>query len=121
MDVLPLWLQLCLPVVGIHYPGPVPDKKAFFELLQLYFLTIYDIKYTTSLCDGHSGGLTISSYFALDTSKFTKNRAIDNTRGRDKLYGYGSNHTVKKGHILSAHGNSNSIMLSMNGNSNSVH
>ena len=50
----------------------------------------------TSLCDGHSRGLTMSSYFALSTSKFMKNGAMDNTRDSNELYGYGTNHTVRK-------------------------
>ena len=56
------------------------DDKVFFEFPQLYFPTIYDIKYTTSLCDGHSGRLIMSSYFALATSKFTKDGTTDDTR-----------------------------------------
>ena len=97
------------------------DEKTFFKLLQPYFPRIYDIKYMTSLCDGHSGGFAMSSYFALATSKFTKNGAIDNIRYGNKLYSYGTSHTVRKGPILSAHGNSNSALLSMNGNSDSMH
>ena len=97
------------------------DEKTFFKLLQPYFPRIYDIKYMTSLCDRHSGEFAMSSYVALATSKFTKNGTIDDTRDSNELYGYGTDHTMRKGPILSAHGNSNSIMLSMNGNSNSVH
>ena len=63
----------------------------------------------------------MSRYSALATSKFTKNNAIDDTHGSNELYGYGSNLTVRKRPILSAHGNSNSAMLSMKGNSNSVY
>jgi CCR4-NOT transcription complex subunit 7/8 len=33
------------------------DEKGFFETLKLYFPTIYDIEYMTSLLDGHFGGL----------------------------------------------------------------
>lgn len=33
------------------------DEKTFMEVLKIYFPTIYDIKYMTSLLDGHFGGL----------------------------------------------------------------
>ena len=71
------------------------DEKTFFELLKIYFPTIYDVKYMTSLLDGHYGGglsrladdlqcirlgvehqagsdslLTMSTFFALIKSKF---------------------------------------------------
>ena len=74
-----------------------------------------------SLCHWHSGGLTISRYVALALSKFTKNGVIDDTRDINELYGYGTNHAVRKGPILSVHGNFNSEMSFMNGNSDSVH
>eukprot|EP00554_Chaetoceros_debilis_P006929 CAMPEP_0194076554 /NCGR_PEP_ID=MMETSP0149-20130528/3341_1 /TAXON_ID=122233 /ORGANISM="Chaetoceros debilis, Strain MM31A-1" /LENGTH=366 /DNA_ID=CAMNT_0038757331 /DNA_START=171 /DNA_END=1271 /DNA_ORIENTATION=- len=78
------------------------DEKSFFDTLKLYFPTIYDIKYMTSLCDGHFGGLqkladdlrctrvgaehqagsdsmlTMTTYFALARSKFQK---INNSNG----------------------------------------
>mmetsp|Transcript_21197 Transcript_21197/g.35079 ORF Transcript_21197/g.35079 Transcript_21197/m.35079 type:complete len:355 (+) Transcript_21197:59-1123(+) len=98
------------------------DEKAFFETLRTYFPTIYDIKYMTSLLDGHFGGLqkladdlgcqrmgaehqagsdsllTMSTYFALGRAKFlNSNGEIDDSRYRNELYGYGSNHTVRKG------------------------
>jgi len=96
------------------------DEKSFFELLKLYFPTIYDIKYMTSLCDGHFGGLqrladdlrcprigpqhqagsdsllTMSSYFALANSKFVQDGKIDDSKYSNELYGYGTNHTVRK-------------------------
>jgi CCR4-NOT transcription complex subunit 7/8 len=75
------------------------DEKAFFELLKIYFPTIYDIKYMTSIMDGHFMGglqkladdlgcqrlgaehqagsdcmLTMSTYFALARAKFAKRR-----------------------------------------------
>ncbi len=99
------------------------DEKNFFETLKLYFPTIYDIKFMTSLCDGHFGGLqkladalkcqrvgaehqagsdsllTMTTYFALARSKFTNgDNQIDDVKYKNELYGYGSNHTVRKGH-----------------------
>lgn len=99
------------------------DEKNFFETLKLYFPTIYDIKYMTSLCDGHFGGLqkladalkcqrvgaehqagsdsllTMTTYFALARNKFTNgDNQIDDTKYKNELYGYGNNHTVRKGH-----------------------
>mmetsp|Transcript_30658 Transcript_30658/g.46438 ORF Transcript_30658/g.46438 Transcript_30658/m.46438 type:complete len:355 (-) Transcript_30658:1539-2603(-) len=95
------------------------DEKTFFETLKLYFPTIYDIKYMTSLLDGHFGGLqkladdlgcqrmgaehqagsdsllTMSTYFALSKSKFSGE--IDDSKYKNELYGYGNNHTVRKG------------------------
>jgi CCR4-NOT transcription complex subunit 7/8 len=96
------------------------DEKSFFELLKIYFPTIYDIKYMTSLLDGHQfvGGLskladdlkchrlgvehqagsdsllTMSTFFALLKSKF---RTLDEAKYANELYGYGTNHTVRKG------------------------
>jgi CCR4-NOT transcription complex subunit 7/8 len=109
--------------------GDLPaDEKSFFELLKIYFPTIYDIKYMTSLLDGHQfmGGLqkladdlnctrlgaehqagsdsllTMSAFFALRKAKFTSVAAggktkTDDTKYVNELYGYGSNHTVRKG------------------------
>jgi len=107
------------------------DEKSFFDTLKLYFPTIYDIKYMTSLCDGHFGGLqkladslgcqrvgaehqagsdsmlTMTTYFALAKAKFSNptNGAIDASKYKNELYGYGSNHTVRKGtaHAQSMH------------------
>jgi len=99
------------------------DEKSFFEALRLYFPTIYDIKYMTSLCDGHYGGLqkladdlgcsrfgvehqagsdsllTMTAYFALGRAKFPGLHPgeIDDSRFKNELYGYGANHTVFKG------------------------
>jgi CCR4-NOT transcription complex subunit 7/8 len=101
------------------------DEKGFFELLRIYFPTVYDVKYMTSLCDGHQfmGGLqrladdlgcqrmgaehqagsdsllTMSSYFALIKAKFSKGDGgqVDDTRFANELFGYGNNHTVRKG------------------------
>lgn len=124
------------------------DEKGFFELLKIYFPTVYDIKYMTSLCDGHRfmGGLqrladdlgcqrlgaehqagsdsllTKDAFFALVKAKFlpdktgsssgkkTKGRTttshkvsssgwFDDTRFANELYGYGTNHTVRKGPV----------------------
>lgn len=118
------------------------DEKSFFELLKVYFPTIYDIKYMTSLCDGHFGGLqrladdlgcprigpehqagsdsllTMVTYFALAKSKFTKNGEIDDSKYKNELYGYGSNHTVRKGPMGSNH--STGALSNMN-SSDSVH
>jgi CCR4-NOT transcription complex subunit 7/8 len=95
------------------------DEKSFFELLKIYFPTIYDIKYMTSLLDGHQfmGGLqkladdlkcqrlgaehqagsdsllTMSTFFALVKAKF---RTWDETKYANELFGYGTNHTVRK-------------------------
>ena len=96
------------------------DEKSFFELLKIYFPTIYDIKYMTSLLDGHNfmGGLqkladelqclrlgaehqagsdsllTMAVYFALVKAKFSLR---DDSKYANELYGYGTNHTVRKG------------------------
>mmetsp|Transcript_20178 Transcript_20178/g.56079 ORF Transcript_20178/g.56079 Transcript_20178/m.56079 type:complete len:388 (+) Transcript_20178:421-1584(+) len=116
------------------------DEKGFFELLRVYFPTIYDIKYMTSLCDGHRfmGGLqrladdlgcqrlgaehqagsdsllTKDAFFALIRAKFNdkpkggkkgKNNNskdpvwFDDTRFANELYGYGNNHTARKGPV----------------------
>ncbi|KAL3919733.1 MAG: hypothetical protein SGILL_003606 [Bacillariaceae sp.] len=100
-----------------------PEEKGFFELLRIYFPNVYDIKYMTSLCDGHQGGglqrladdlgcqrlgaehqagsdslLTMSAYFALLKAKFTKtDGSVDDTRFANELFGYGNNHTARKG------------------------
>ena len=100
------------------------DEKSFFDLLKIYFPTIYDIKYMTSLLDGHFfvGGLqkladdlkchrlgaehqagsdsllTMSAYFALVKAKFTTSTGtVDDRRYANELFGYGNNHTVRKG------------------------
>ena len=100
------------------------DEKTFFELLKIYFPTIYDIKYMTSILDGHQfrGGLqkladdmgcqrlgaehqagsdsllTMSAYFALATAKFTSSCGnVDDSKYVNELFGYGNNHTVRKG------------------------
>jgi len=101
------------------------EEKSFFELLKIYFPKIYDIKYMTSLLDGHHflGGLskladdlgcqrlgaehqagsdsllTMSAYFALIKAKFTKNGRADDKRYSNELFGYGNNHTVRKGPV----------------------
>lgn len=99
---------------------PLPaDEKGFFELLKIYFPTIYDIKFMTSLLDGHNfmGGLqklgdelgcqrlgaehqagsdsllTMSTFFALVKAKF---QGQDENKYANELYGYGTNHTVRK-------------------------
>uniref|UniRef100_A0A7S1YCK0 poly(A)-specific ribonuclease n=1 Tax=Grammatophora oceanica TaxID=210454 RepID=A0A7S1YCK0_9STRA len=100
------------------------DEKNFFENLRIYFPTIYDIKYMTSLVDGHFGGLqkladdlgcqrlgaehqagsdsllTMSTYFALAKKKFTVSSngisRISDHKYKNELFGYGSNHTVRK-------------------------
>jgi len=113
------------------------DEKGFFDLLKTYFPTVYDIKYMTSLCDGHRLGglqrladdlgcqrlgaehqagsdslLTKDAFFALIRAKFNSNDSMnknknknnngaatwfDDTRWANELYGYGNNHTVRKG------------------------
>jgi len=85
----------------LDLPG---DEKGFFEALRLYFPTIYDIKYMTSLCDGtffgglqkladdlkcsrigpeHQAGsdslLTMTTYFALAKAKFS----VSNSAGAE--------------------------------------
>jgi CCR4-NOT transcription complex subunit 7/8 len=98
------------------------DEKGFFELLRIYFPTIFDIKYMTSILDGHQymGGLqrladdlkcqrlgtehqagsdsllTMSTFFALVKAKFTVNGKVDNSKCVNELFGYGNNHTVRK-------------------------
>lgn len=100
------------------------DEKGFFDFLKIYFPTIYDIKYMTSLLDGHRfmGGLqkvadelgcqrigmehqagsdsllTMAAYFGLAKAKFTSSDGnIEDGRYHNELFGYGSNHTVRKG------------------------
>ena len=100
------------------------DEKSFFELLRIYFPTIFDIKYMTSLLDGHQflGGLqrladdlgcqrlgaehqagsdsllTMSAFFALRKAKFQKaDGSVDDARYSNELFGYGQNHTVRRG------------------------
>jgi len=100
------------------------DEKSFFDLLKIYFPTIYDIKFMTSLLDGHQfmGGLqkladdlgcqrlgaehqagsdsllTMATYFALIKAKFTgSDGQVDDSKYSNELFGYGSNHTVRKG------------------------
>ena len=103
----------------------------------------------TSLCDGHFGGLqrladdlgcprigpehqagsdsllTMATYFSLANSKFVDGKGnIDDTKYKNELYGYGSNHTVRhvKGPMPSSHSNSNSALSNLNGgDSSSVH
>ena len=99
------------------------DEKSFFELLKIYFPVIYDIKYMTSILDGfhfmgglqrladelkcqrlgaeHQAGsdslLTMSTYFALVQAKFTgKDGKKDDSKYVNELFGYGTNHTVRK-------------------------
>jgi CCR4-NOT transcription complex subunit 7/8 len=100
------------------------DEKGFFELLRIYFPTIFDIKYMTSILDGHHfmGGLqrladdlkcqrlgtehqagsdsllTMSTYFALVKAKFTNSITgkADLSKCTNELFGYGNNHTVRK-------------------------
>jgi CCR4-NOT transcription complex subunit 7/8 len=100
-------------------------EKEFFELLRIYFPTIYDIKYMTSLLDGHQflGGLqkladdlgcqrlgaehqagsdsllTGAAYFALVEAKFTNQ---NDSRYANELFGYGNNHTIRKGPAAAA-------------------
>ena len=112
------------------------DEKTFFELLRIYFPTIYDIKFMTSILDGHHfrGGLqrladdlgcqrlgcehqagsdsllTMSTYFALTKSKFTTSSGeVNDSKYANELFGYGNNHTVRKGpmHRELSSGNSN--------------
>jgi CCR4-NOT transcription complex subunit 7/8 len=119
------------------------DEKTFFETLRRYFPTIYDIKYMTSLCDGHFGGLqkladtlgcqrvgaehqagsdsllTMTTYFSLARAKFCKGQSkkIEDTKYRNELYGYGSNHTVRKGNAHAQMHLSHSSSALLNGNS----
>lgn len=100
------------------------DEKGFFEVLKIYFPCIYDIKFMTSLLDGHRfhGGLqriadelgcqrlgaehqagsdsllTMAAYFALARAKFSGTDGnIDDSKYINELFGYGNNHTVRKG------------------------
>lgn len=125
------------------------DEKTFFDNLKLYFPTIYDIKYMTSLCDGHFGGLqkladtlgcqrigsehqagsdsllTMTTYFALAKAKFVSTGGsvgggeIDDSKYKNELYGYGNNHTVRKGaaHAQVAHQTSGLSSVSITSNS----
>eukprot|EP00559_Dactyliosolen_fragilissimus_P001832 CAMPEP_0184863424 /NCGR_PEP_ID=MMETSP0580-20130426/11045_1 /TAXON_ID=1118495 /ORGANISM="Dactyliosolen fragilissimus" /LENGTH=497 /DNA_ID=CAMNT_0027361743 /DNA_START=292 /DNA_END=1781 /DNA_ORIENTATION=+ len=149
------------------------NEKDFFDTLRLYFPTIYDIKFMTSLCDGHFGGLqkladalgcrrigmehqagsdsllTMSTYFALARAKFSsppsppsngsgnttntssnngtsgssssstgnddtatgkKNSEIDDSKYKNELYGYGTNHTARRGNVSSMGGHLNPPM-----------
>lgn len=119
------------------------NEKEFFELLRIYFPCIYDIKYMTSLLDGHRymGGLqkiadeldcqrlggehqagsdsllTMATYFALARAKFIGNDGkIDDSRYINELFGYGNNHTVRKsGGPVSALRETSAGSLSNNG------
>mmetsp|Transcript_337 Transcript_337/g.797 ORF Transcript_337/g.797 Transcript_337/m.797 type:complete len:329 (+) Transcript_337:122-1108(+) len=113
------------------------EEKAFFETLRLYFPNIYDIKYMTSLCDGYFGGLqkladdlgcsrigqehqagsdsllTMSTYFELAKQKFAgPTGEIDDSKYKNELFGYGSNHTAAKGRSS----NNNTYTSNSNGN-----
>jgi len=121
----------------------LPDsEKSFFDTLKLYFPTIYDIKYMTSLCDGHFGGLqkladelnclrigtehqagsdsllTMTTYFALAKKNFSHDGEIEDSKYKNELYGYGNNHTVHKSrsHAVANvhHSNSNPLLTSLN-------
>lgn len=46
---------------------------------------------------GSDSLLTMSAYFALVKAKFTKNGKVDDSRYSNELFGYGGNHTVRKG------------------------
>jgi CCR4-NOT transcription complex subunit 7/8 len=112
-------------------------EKDFFELLKIYFPTVYDIKYMTSILDGHHflGGLqkladdlkcqrlgaehqagsdsllTMSTYFALVKAKFTSSDGKnDYSKYVNELFGYGTNHTVRKTHAREASMMSNTSM-----------
>lgn len=101
-------------------------EKGFFDLLRMYFPNVYDIKYMTSLLDGHQfmGGLqkladdlgcqrlgtehqagsdsllTLQVYQALVKAKFTSpDGKVDDSKYVNELFGYGNNHTVRKGVI----------------------
>ena len=93
----------------------------------------------TSLCDGHFGGLqkladalncqligvehqagsdsllTMTTYFALARAKFVNGNEINDTKYKNELYGYGGNHTVRKGaaHAQSMHLSHSSSALSV--------
>lgn len=118
------------------------DEKSFFETLKMYFSTIYDIKYMTSLIDGHflKGGLqkiaddlgctrigpehqagsdsllTMTTYFALARKKFQRSGKVDDSKFINELFGYGSNHTVHKARIRNefAHSASTGALMSLN-------
>lgn len=103
--------------------GLPKEEKGFFELLKIYFPTVYDIKYMTSILDGYfSGGLqkladdlgcqrlgaehqagsdallTMSTYMSLSKSKFKNSEGnVDDSKYANELFGYGNNHTVRKG------------------------
>ena len=70
---------------------------------------------------GSDSLLTMVTYFALAKSKFVniKTGKIDDKKYKNELYGYGSNHTVRKGPMSSNHNNSNSTLSNMNGSGGS--
>lgn len=135
MGVIPLGICYAYLLKVLTTQDLPKDEKSFFDLLKVYFPTIYDIKYMTSLCDGHFGGLqrladdlqcprigpehqagsdsllTMTTYFALANAKFLSNKSgmIDDTKYRNELFGYGNNHTVRKGPGPS-HAHTNSLM-----------
>jgi CCR4-NOT transcription complex subunit 7/8 len=71
---------------------------------------------------GSDSLLTMVTYFALARAKFAIGGgggnggvgAIDDAKYRNELFGYGNNHTVRKGPVGS-HGHSNSAMSGMSG------
>ncbi|GKY91148.1 hypothetical protein MPSEU_000087600 [Mayamaea pseudoterrestris] len=114
------------------------DEKQFLDLLKIYFPKIYDVKFMTSLLDGHQylGGLqkladdlkcqrlgqehqagsdsllTMSAFFALRKAKFSTadGKFKTDNNYRNELYGYGNNHTVRKGAMREISSSSNGNM-----------
>jgi len=117
------------------------DEKGFFETLKLYFPTIYDVKYMTSLMNSYFGGLqrladalglqrvgaehqagsdsllTMNTYFALAKANFSTGDVVDDSRYKNELYGYGNNHTARKNAATAQylHASSSIALTSMNG------
>jgi len=56
---------------------------------------------------GSDSLLTLTAYFALTKAKFKgrlgRNDDIDDSKYRNELYGYGNNHSVRKGGIHVSH------------------
>ena len=120
------------------------DEKAFFDILKIYFPTVYDIKYMTSLCDGqrfmgglqrladdlgcqrlgaeHQAGsdslLTKDAFFALLKAKFVTTTTGTNNNGNNEIKQSKSSKKVAKKNNNKNNNNNNSMINNNNINKN---